>query len=215
MTTSHALIAFIIASGLLTITPGLDTALVLRTAAMDGRWRAVAATLGICLGLLTWGFSASVGLGMLLKASRFAYNVLRLTGACYLIFLGCKMFFQSGLSQSGRLDSAPGRKSAETGGSREWFLRGALTNLLNPKVGIFYVTFLPQFIPAGVHVVGFSMLLASIHAIEGLLWFLLLIAAVGRVSGWLQKTRVVKILDRITGTVFVGFGLGLLLDERR
>jgi len=215
MTTSHALIAFIIASGLLTITPGLDTALVLCTAAMGGRWRAVAATLGICLGLLTWGFSASVGLGMLLKASRLAYNVLRVTGAGYLIFLGCKTFFQSGLSQSGRLDSAADRKSAETGDAREWFLRGALTNLLNPKVGIFYVTFLPQFIPAGVHVVGFSMLLASIHAIEGFLWFILLIAAVGRVSVWPQKARVAKILDRITGTAFVGFGLSLLLDERR
>jgi threonine/homoserine/homoserine lactone efflux protein len=214
MTTSHALIAFIVASGLLTITPGLDTALVLRTAAMDGRWRAVAATLGICLGLLTWGFSASVGLGMLLKASRLAYNVLRVTGAGYLIFLGCKMFFQSGLSGRGRRDSALDRKTAETGGTREWFLRGALTNLLNPKVGIFYVTFLPQFIPAGVRVVGFSMLLASIHAIEGLLWFLLLIAAVGHVSAWLQEARVAKILDRITGTVFVGFGLGLLLDEK-
>jgi threonine/homoserine/homoserine lactone efflux protein len=213
MTTSHALIAFVIASGLLTITPGLDTALVLRTAAMGGRWRAIAATLGICLGLLTWGFSASVGLGMLLKASRLAYNVLRVAGAGYLIFLGCKMFFKS-LSQNGRLDSAPDMQSGGMGGSREWFVRGALTNLLNPKVGIFYVTFLPQFIPSGVHVVGFSMLLASIHATEGFLWFSILIAAVGRVSVWLQQARVAKILDRITGTVFVGFGLTLLFEDR-
>jgi threonine/homoserine/homoserine lactone efflux protein len=214
MTTSHALIAFVIASGLLTITPGLDTALVLRTAAMGGRWRAIAATLGICLGLLTWGFSASLGLGMLLKASRLAYNVLRVAGAGYLIFLGCKMFFKSGLSQTGRSDSALDMQPGGMGGSRQWFGRGALTNLLNPKVGIFYVTFLPQFIPTGVHVVGFSMLLASIHAIEGFLWFSILIAAVGRVSIWLQQARVAKILDRITGTVFVAFGFSLLFEDR-
>ena len=208
--------AFVIASGLLTITPGLDTALVLRTAAM-GRWRAIAATLGICLGLLTWGFSASVGLGVLLKASRLAYNVLRVGGAGYLIFLGCKMFVQSGspLAQNDRLDSTLDRKSGGMGGSRYWFVRGALTNLLNPKVGIFYVTFLPQFIPTGVNVLGFSMLLASVHAIEGALWFGVLIAAVGRVSVWSQQARVAKILDRITGTVFVGFGLTLLFDDRR
>ena len=101
------------------------------------------------------------------------------------------------------------------GGSRDWFVRGVLTNLLNPKVGIFYVTFLPQLIPTGVNVVGFSMLLASIHAIEGVLWFGVLTAAVRPVSVWLRQGRVAKILDRITGTVFVGFGLTLLFEDRR
>jgi threonine/homoserine/homoserine lactone efflux protein len=216
MTTSDALIAFLIASGLLTITPGLDTALVLRTDA-TGRTRAIAASLGICVGLLTWGFSASVGLGMLLKASRLAYNVLRLVGAGYLIFLGCKMFVQSGLSsaQNGSSDFGPNRISVGRSDLPDWFVRGVLTNLLKPKVGIFYVTFLPQFIPTGVKVVTFSMLLASIHAIEGALWFGILIGAVGRVSVWLQQARVAKIFDRITGTVFVGFGIRLLFDDRR
>lgn len=216
MTTSHALIAFLIASCLLTITPGLDTALVLRTAA-TGRRPAIAASLGICVGLLIWGLSASVGVGILLKASRLAYNVLRVVGAAYLIFLGCKMFVHSGSSsaQNDSLDVAVNSKSAGMVNLRDWFVRGALTNLLNPKVGIFYVTFLPQFIPRGVKVVTFSMLLASIHAIEGVLWFGILIAVVGHVSVWLQQTQVAKVFDRITGTVFVGFGMGLLFDHRQ
>ena len=217
MTTSHALIAFLIASCLLTVTPGLDTALVLRTASLSGGKRAIAASLGICLGLLTWGFSASVGLGVLLNASRLAYNVLRFAGAGYLILLGCKMFMRTGLSftQNTALDFTLGGKSVRVGDPRDWFVRGLLTNLLNPKVGVFYVTFLPLFIPTGVNVVAFSMLLASIHVIEGVLWFAVLIAAVGRVSVWLQQARVAKILDRITGAVFVGFGLRLLFDDRR
>jgi threonine/homoserine/homoserine lactone efflux protein len=215
LTTSHALIAFLIASGLLTITPGLDTALVLRTAAGGGERRAMAAGVGICLGLLTWGFSVSVGLGALLNASRVAYNVLRVAGACYLVFLGCKMFFRSGL----RDDQNPGFALADTSARvedpRRWLVRGLLTNLLNPKVGVFYVTFLPLFIPAGVNVVGFSMLLAGIHVVEGLLWFALLIAAVRPLSLWLRNARVAKTFDRITGTVFVGFGLRLLFDKSR
>jgi len=132
---------------------------------------------------------------MLLRASGLAYNVLRVAGAGYLFFLGRKTFAQSGLSlvHNGRLDFAQDRKSAGMGDSRDWFVRGVLTNLLNPKVGIFYVTFLPQFIPTGVSVVAFSMLLASILAIEGALWFGILIAAVGRVSDRLQQARVAKI----------------------
>ena len=215
MTTSHALIAFLIASGLLTITPGLDTALVLRTAAIGGERRAIAASVGICLGLLTWGFSASVGLGALLNASRVAYNILRVASACYLVFLGCRMFFRSGLAFVQSADFSLADKAVKADGPRRWFVRGLLTNLLNPKVGVFYVTFLPLFIPAGVNVVAFSMLLAGIHVIEGIGWFAVLIAAVRPLSLWLRDARVAKTFDRITGAVFVGFGLRLLFDKGR
>ena len=217
MTTSHALIAFLIASGLLTITPGLDTALVVRTAAIGGAKRSMAAAFGICSGLLIWGFSASVGIGALLSASRLAYNGLRIVGACYLVFLGGKMFFRSGSGflPSGQMDAALGDKPANAEDPRRWLVRGLLTNLLNPKVGVFYVTFLPLFIPAGASVVGFSMLLAGIHVVEGILWFAALIAAVRPLSHWLRNARVSKTLDRATGTVFVGIGLRLLFEKSR
>jgi RhtB (resistance to homoserine/threonine) family protein len=214
---SHALIGFLIASCLLTITPGLDTALVLRTAAVGGEKRAIAAGTGICLGLLTWGFSASIGLGALLAASHIAYNVLRFVGACYLAWLGCKMFFRAGAGAGiwQNPDFEISVKTAKTDDPRRWFFRGLLTNLLNPKVGVFYVTFLPLFIPTGVNVVGFSVLLAGIHVIEGIIWFAILITAVRPLSLWLRNTQVAKALDRITGVVFVGFGLKLLFDESR
>jgi threonine/homoserine/homoserine lactone efflux protein len=217
LTTYDALLAFSLAAGLLTITPGIDTALVLRTAAVEGPRRAMLAALGICCGCLMWGLAASVGLGALLAASRLAYTALRIAGACYLIFLGAKMLLRKHRSDFATDDTQlPPVGGNPVGVSApRWFVRGLLTNLLNPKVGVFYVTFLPQFIPRGVPVTSFSMLLAVIHAAEGILWFSLLTLATRPISRWLRRPPVAKTLDRATGTVLVGFGLGLVLDHRR
>ena len=211
MTIYHALVAFTLAAGLLTITPGLDTALVLRTAAVEGPRRAMLAGIGICCGCLLWGLAASVGLGTVLAASRAAYKTLRFAGACYLIFLGAKLLLRRRQSASA-MDG--GLSPAACASRPRWFLRGLLTNLLNPKVGVFYVTFLPQFVPAGVAVTSFSMLLAAIHATEGILWFALLTLATRPLSRWLCGPSVAPMLDRATGTVLVGFGVGLVLDNR-
>ncbi|MGN6515246.1 MAG: LysE family translocator [Rhizomicrobium sp.] len=204
----QALIAFALAAGLLTITPGLDTALVLRTAAVEGSRRAASAALGIVSGLLVWGTIASVGLGALLAASQFAYDVLRVAGAVYLFYIGGQMLWRAiHGSTAGAAVSVP-----ETG-RRSWFLRGMLTNLLNPKVGVFYVTFLPQFVPAHASVVPFSMLLTAIHAVEGIFWLGLLIFATRPLAGWLSRPRVKRGLDGASGVVLMGFG-GLLLARR-
>jgi threonine/homoserine/homoserine lactone efflux protein len=120
MTASEALLAFTVAAGLLTVTPGLDTALVLRTAAVEGSRRALAAGLGVCLGCLGWGIVVAVGLGALLAVSETAYAVLRWAGAAYLIYLGAQMILgtRSGLDpdatggQRGPPPRRPGAGSA-------------------------------------------------------------------------------------------------------
>lgn len=217
MTVQHALLAFTLAAGFLTITPGLDTALVLRTAPVEGPRRAMLAGFGVCCGCLFWGLAASAGLGALLAASQLAYRMFRGAGACYLIFLGLKL-----LLRKGRLGMAmgTGESPAALGGPinvspAQWFIRGLLTNLLNPKVGMFYVTFLPQFIPSGVSITVFSVLLAAIHAAEGILWFFVLTLAIRPLARWLSRPRVVQTLDQATGTLLVGFGLGLVFEGRR
>jgi len=216
MTPGHALEAFTLAAGLLTITPGLDTALVLRTAAVEGPRRATFATAGITLGLLTWGAAAAVGLGTLLAVSRTAYNTLRIVGAIYLIYTGIKMFLQSRSSSRSEVQEVAKTLNANSGKRpSQWFMQGLLTNLLNPKVGVFYVTFLPQFVPAGVNVTAFSMLLTGIHVIEGSIWFFALIHSTRMLSRWIQRPKVKRSLDRATGTVLVGFGLALAFDNRR
>jgi threonine/homoserine/homoserine lactone efflux protein len=215
MTVGHTLLTFSAAAGLLTIAPGLDTALVLRTAAVEGSKRALLAACGICLGCLTWGLGAALGIGALLAVSHTAYNILRIVGACYLIYLGVGLLFrkQSGFSLDADNNESEVDK-AKSDHPHAWFVRGYLTNLLNPKVGVFYVTFLPQFIPAGVPVVSFSMLLAAIHACEGIVWLWAISRAVGFFSNWFRRPRVTKSIDRVTGTVLAGFGLELLLERR-
>ena len=203
----QSLIAFTLAAALLTVTPGLDTALVLRTAAAEGSRRALAAALGICLGCLAWGVVVALGLGIVLETSRLAYTILRWAGAFYLVWLGLQLIL------SKRNDFGSGAGSAGTASAFVWFRRGLLTNALNPKVGIFYVSFLPQFVPAGANVPLTTLLLAAIHSGLGLLWFLALIGATRPIAAALRRPPVIRTLDRLTGGVFLLFGAKLALSR--
>lgn len=216
MTATAALLAFTLAAAILTITPGLDTALVLRTAAVEGGRRAFMAGLGICAGCLLWGAIAALGLGSLLAVSTLAYDVLRLCAAVYLFYLGAKLLWRTlpgrrAATGAGDASAAVAPTSASAAG---WFARGCLTNALNPKVGVFYITFLPQFIPAGADVLRFSLLLAGIHALLGVVWFALLVAATRPLARWLSRPAVMRGLDRMTGAVFIAFGIRLALEKR-
>lgn len=202
-----SLTAFIAAASLLTITPGLDTALVLRTAATGNARRAALAGLGIVFGCLCWAVLVALGLGALLAASQLAYTLLRWVGAAYLVWTGYKM-----LRNPRQSFAANGNRAHDT---RTAFGTGALTNLLNPKVGVFYVSFLPQFVPQGVTVAPYILLLGAIHALLGLIWFACLIIATRSIAGFLQRPATVKTCDRVTGGVFVAFGISLALESRR
>lgn len=209
MTVAQALIAFCIAAGLLTITPGLDTALVLRTAAAEGPKGAALASLGVVMGCLAWGAAVAFGLGALLAASQLAFTVLKWAGALYLVWLGVNLL----LKPRSRFELELTDRAAASS-SRSWLLRGFLTNLLNPKVGVFYVSFLPQFLPAHVPAGPFIFLLAALHASMGLIWFALLITATRPVARALKRPAIVRRLDRLTGLVFFGFGVKLALVRR-
>jgi threonine/homoserine/homoserine lactone efflux protein len=205
-----SLVAFAGAAGLLTIVPGLDTLLVLRTATVEGPRRAMFAGLGICTGCLVWGILVSAGLGAVFAVSNLAYQIVRIAGAIYLFYLGVRLLFQR--EKPTLLDSTAEIPSSR--GSLRWFIRGLLTNLLNPKVGVFYFTFLPQFIPSHVNVIGFSVLLALIHDVEGVLWFAALIFVTQPIARWLRHPRTATVLNRITGGVFIFFGARLALERK-
>lgn len=201
-----ALLGFTAAAAVLTITPGLDTALVLRSAATEGARGGMRAGLGICGGLLVWGAGAAVGLNALLAASEAAFTALKWAGTAYLVYLGVTLILK------------PRRAFAATGaatpGADHALRTGFLTNILNPKVGVFYVSFLPAFIPAGAAVAPFSMLLASVHVALTLVWFAILIALTAPLGRALAHPAVITTLDRLTGGVFVAFGAKLALTAR-
>ena len=208
MSVLEALVAFTAAATLLTLTPGLDTALILRTAAVEGPRRAALAGLGIVLGCLAWGGAVALGLGALLMASQTAFTALKWIGAAYLVWLGIGLLRRP--RESFDLGTAGERQD---GGGLAWLRRGLLTNLLNPKVGVFYVSFLPQFLADGVAPGPFMFGLAAIHAVLGVLWFAVLIAATRPLAEVLKRGPVVRWLDRVTGGVFLAFGARLALDR--
>jgi threonine/homoserine/homoserine lactone efflux protein len=205
-----AIPAFTFAAALMTMTPGLDTALVLRTAAVEGGRQAIRAGAGISFGTVVWGLTTGLGLGALLAVSETAYAVLQIAGAAYLLWLGVGMIRAALKGGDGFAPdlTAPAERRAR------WFLRGLTTNLLNPKVGVFYVSFLPQFIPAGGNVVAYSVGLAAIHGALGILWFGLLIAATRPLKRLLARPAVSRALDGLTGAVLIGLGLKLALERR-
>ena len=209
MTLTQALLAFVVAAGLFTITPGLDTAIVLRASALEGRRAGIAAAAGITLGLMVWGAASAIGLTALLAASSLAFAALKWVGAAYLVFVGLGMV----LRPKATITTAES-ETAGVHGAGLWLRRGLLTNLLNPKVGVFYVAFLPQFTPKGAPVGPFIALLVAIHIAQGALWFTALIAATQPLGRWLRRPVIARRMNRLTGLVFLGFGARLALEHR-
>jgi threonine/homoserine/homoserine lactone efflux protein len=211
MDLTHAALSFALLGALLTITPGLDTALVLRSAITMGRAPAFATALGINVGALIWGAAAAVGVSALLTASEAGYLVLRIAGAAYMLYLGVRMII--GAVRSKPAAEVEGR-TAKIPSIGNTFGRGLLTNLLNPKIGAFYVAVLPAFLPAGASPLGVGLLLALIHDLEGLIWFTAIITGAQALRTFLTRRKVQRAVDGGTGAVLVGFGLELGLSPR-
>jgi threonine/homoserine/homoserine lactone efflux protein len=141
---------------LLTITPGADMAMVSRSVFMGGRRAAFATTLGIGAGCLIWALASAAGVAAVLAASETAYDTLRLVGAAYLVLLGIRALRH-------RNDELTERVGTGTNTTRA-YRRGLVTNLLNPKIGVFYMSLLPQFVPDGASMLWTSLLLALLAA---------------------------------------------------
>ncbi|MDQ0676167.1 MULTISPECIES: LysE family translocator [Micrococcaceae] len=212
MTLLQAVCSFAMVAGLLTLVPGMDTALVVRSSISRSRRFAFATATGISTGAMIWGAAAAVGVSALLAASETAYRLLTIAGAAYMIWLGLSLLWK--ILRHGKAAATPGAE-ASVPGRNELFagwLTGTGTNLLNPKVGVFYIATIPQFIPAGESPLLMGVLLAGVHCVLTMAWFTLLIFGTGYASRWLQGARSIRIIDSITGTVLVGFGLKLALE---
>lgn len=198
----HALAVFGAAAALLVVLPGPDSLLVLRSLVVGGRPSAVRTAAGVLVGLVAWAVAAALGLSALLRASETGYAVLRLAGAAYLVALGASALRSRGGRPAG---GHPGLLG--TG-----FRAGLVTNLLNPKIGIFFVTFLPGFVPAGAAVGPTTLLLGAVYVLEGALWFAVLVLLAGRVTDRLQRPALRRRLDRLAGVVLVGLGVRLATE---
>lgn len=205
-----AIVSFAVVAGLLTLVPGLDTALVLRAAIVRGARYAFVTALGIATGVLAWGIAAAAGLSVVLTTSQVAYTVLRIAGAGYLVWLGVTALITLWRTRGAQ---EPAAEADTSGGLWQAWTRGALTNLLNPKVGVFYIAMLPQFIPAHAPQLPMGVALAGIHVAESMLWFAVLIFGIGFARAWLSRPGVKRAMEAVTGSALVLFGAKLALAE--
>lgn len=203
------LLAWTLVALLGVMTPGIDTLLVLRHTMLGGRAAGLATVAGITVGYLVWATASLAGLTALLAASRTAYDAVRIAGACYLVWLGVTAIRRS-LRRDGGLDDpvAAGQPVRSVAA----FRAGVVTNLLNPKVGVFYISLLPQFLPAGA--TGWGVPLVAVHVAVTFVWYPSLIWVAARARRLLLRQRVRAWLDRVTAAVLIGVGLKLAAETR-
>ena len=200
------LLPFLAISVLLILIPGPDTAVVTKNALLGGHRSGMLAAVGVSLGLTTWTLAAALGIAALLKASAVAFLVLKLAGAVYLAWIGIQM-----LRARNVLD---GLEGARPHGAAKAMRQGLLSDLGNPKIAVFFTSFLPQFVHSGGSVFVPLLTLGGIFAVLTLLWLAGYAVLIGRASALLRRSRVRTALDRFTGVVLIGFGIRLAFEHR-
>ena len=208
--------AFVIVATLLAVTPGADTLLVVRNVLTRGRTAALATVAGIAGGCVVHAVLSAVGVSLILVRSAEAFAALKLCGAAYLIALGVQSVWRW-LRSDDRLSvepaAGPGAVSPPSRRLRS-FAEGLLTNLLNPKVGIFYLAFLPQFIGPGDAVLARSLLLAALHIGIGVVWLCVVSFGVGRIRPLVERPLWRARLDGMSGAVLIALGVRLAAARR-
>jgi threonine/homoserine/homoserine lactone efflux protein len=187
---------------LIILLPGPDTLVIVRSIVRGGRSRGIATASGILVGLTVWVMAAALGLSAMLRASRVGYDTLRIAGAIYLVWLGV---------QSLRARGTGGGGTSRTDG-RTGFLAGLVTNLLNPKVGVFFVSFLPAFVPHNASVGLYALLFGAIFIVLTIGYFALLLVLAARVTAWMNAPQIRRRLDAAAGAILIGFGFRLALE---
>jgi RhtB (resistance to homoserine/threonine) family protein len=205
------LLAFLAVAGLLTITPGADMALVMRHALGSGRRQAFFASLGIGLGCLIWGTASALGVAVVLAQSALAFAILKYAGGAYLLYLGARALNGAIRDESNTKGTKDTKKECS---SSMAFGQGLFTNLLNPKVAVFYLTFLPQFVAPDRPVLPQSLFLATTHVLMGLVWLTVYARFIDRMAGVLLTNRVKRRIEAVTGAVLMALGIRLALAKR-
>jgi threonine/homoserine/homoserine lactone efflux protein len=197
---------------LLTVTPGADMAMVSRSVFLGGRRAAFGTTLGIGAGCMIWAIASAAGVAAVLAASEAAYDALRLVGAAYLVWLGVQSLWVA-VRGGRRGGQTPfGGQTPTSASLRRPFRQGLLTNLFNPKIALFYTTFLPQFIRPGDPVLVLSMGMATVHILLGIVWLSAYAWLLNRAVDAFRGSRLRRALDAVTGTVLVALGIRVAAD---
>ncbi|UZE96331.1 LysE family translocator [Alkalimarinus alittae] len=201
---------FVISITVLTLTPGVDTLLIVRNTTRGGWKDGAVSSLGICFGLFVHATVSAVGISLILLQTAWAFNALKLAGACYLVWLGIGSFrsaFQRGISLEPK-SVAP----FQAFNIYRSFREGLLSNVLNPKTVIFYMAFLPQFINPQASAMAQSLFLAALHFLIAMTWQCMLALIVIKAKDVMMQPKMGRFFEGVAGALFVGLGVKLALD---
>lgn len=194
------------------VVPGPDTAVVTKNVLMHGRRTALGTSFGVSAGLLVWTLAAAVGVASVVRASAVAFTILKLIGALYLIWLGVQALRAARHAVAGEQSSAAPRRPAV--GALGGFRQGFLSDLANPKIGVFFTSLLPQFVDPGRPVLVPFLALGVVFVLMTILWLVLYCLVASRAAETLQRPRVRAALDRVTGVVLIALGLRIAAEHR-
>ncbi|WP_040796213.1 LysE family translocator [Nocardia higoensis] len=202
------LLSFAVAAVLLVVLPGPDTLVVVRGLVRGGRREGLLTSAGVLCGLLVWIAAAVLGLSALLQASEIGYEALKLVGGCYLIWVGVQSL-RSLLTTAPQLTDPVGSPAPSRSGG---FGAGFLTDILNPKIGVLFISLLPGFVPDGYPVAWTTFGLGLFYVALTAIYCATLVIASGTIAGWMQTPRIRRRIDGLTGLVLVGFGVRLATE---
>ena len=190
-----------VALTILALTPGPDMAVATKVTLSQGVRAGVIASLGICTGVLAWGAVTVAGLAALIHTWETGFTIVRWLGAAYLVWLGI-----NSLRTPKHIDS-----SQSAGVGRSAYKAGLISNLLNPKIAIFYSSLLPQFVPAGYSpaVVMSGLILG--HWFVSVVWLIIYVNGIGKISAWMNRPRISRAMSAATGSILIGFGVRVAL----
>ncbi|SDK87246.1 resistance to homoserine/threonine (RhtB) family protein [Maridesulfovibrio ferrireducens] len=202
-------LAFIPIAALLTVTPGSDTMLVVNNTLTRSTSDGLCTVAGINAGLIVHAMASAFGLSMILMNSATAFEFVKLAGALYIIYLGVQSLRRSRSSEEEQSTIVHSQKRSISASIREGFL----TNVLNPKVAVFYLALLPQFISPADNLIEKSFQLMIIHLCMGILWFSFITLALGKMRPFISGNKFKKRLEAISGVVFIALGLKMALSK--
>lgn len=208
----HQLLTYIIAITLLTLTPGVDTLVVVRNASRGGWQDGALTSLGICSGLFVHATASAIGISVILLQSALAFSLLKFVGATYLIWLGFASLSKA-VSRKNEPNTDILATKNETFQLRRSFQEGFLSNVLNPKTIIFYMAFLPQFIDPTHSSLRQSLQLAGFHFGIAMAWQCLLALMVIQAKGWFKNSKIGVFFEWLSGSVLILLGLKLAINR--
>jgi RhtB (resistance to homoserine/threonine) family protein len=200
-------VTFILLSLFVVMSPGIDTALLTKRTISDGKTEGFKIALGITSGSLVHTFAAAFGLSAILMQSAAAFEIIKYVGAIYLIYLGVSSFFA-------KKDSREAVMPDQKAGKKSVFQQGLFSNVLNPKVAVFFLTFLPQFVHGESGAAEQLILMGLIYTLLSILWFFIYVFFIHYLRTWLTTPKVQGWMEKATGTVLIGFGLKLAFEKK-